>query len=267
MSHSSSPPSSGSEEEANDPVLYQPDAHDVAPHSSRTGDSAPGGIAVAAQRASRDGGAGGQKKFSVDPSIAVAVVAVGPNDGIRVVVRVRPASSAEGGRGDVGAVTCLEDTQTLALLTPDQAAPKSFTFHRVVGPGDSQASMFDGCGVKRLIDAALQGYSCTAFAFGQTGSGKTHTMTGPEGCAAGGAHHGIIQRSIAYLWEQARQVQASSATSFVFQASYLEIYNEQVNDLLNNQPLDLRRPLPVRWQAGRGFYVENLYVVRCGLSR
>ena len=198
-------------------------------------------------------------------------------DGIRVVVRVRPASTEESANGETSAVTCMEDSQTLALVTSKAEHPKSFTFHRVLAPGGSQENMFEGSGVKHLLDSALEGYACTAFAFGQTGSGKTHTMTGPEVSAAGGiaaggggggggggaaaaagVDTGLIQRSVQYLWDaRARRPDVS----YTFSASYLESYNEQVNDLLNQT--GIRQALPVRWQAGRGFYVENLYTVRC----
>ena len=75
--------------------------------------------------------------------------------------------------------------------------------------------------MKNLVDRALDGYACTAFAFGQTGSGKTHTITGPDE----GNDDGVIQRAIRFLW---RQVASRARTTYSFQASYLEIYNEQV---------------------------------------
>ena len=55
---------------------------------------------------------------------------------------------------------------------------QTFTFNRVFGEDVSQADVFEGSGVKGLIDSVLEGYSCTVFAYGQTGSGKTHTITG-----------------------------------------------------------------------------------------
>lgn len=94
-------------------------------------------------------------------------------------------------------------------------------FAQVMDHECPQQSFFDDCGVKTLVDRALDGYACTTFAFGQTGSGKTHTITGPDG----GGDDGIIQRSIRFLW---RQVASRARTSYSFQASYLEIYNEQV---------------------------------------
>jgi hypothetical protein len=53
-------------------------------------------------------------------------------------------------------------------------------FNACLGPGARQQDVFQQCGVKRLLDSALQGYNCTIFAYGQTGSGKSYTMSGKE---------------------------------------------------------------------------------------
>jgi hypothetical protein len=113
------------------------------------------------------------------------------------------------------------------------------------------------CGVKKLVDCALEGFSCTIFAFGQTGSGKTHTITGPDATDATDREDsdGIIQRSISYLHKQSREKDVKIT------ATYIEIYNEQVHDLLDPNPR--RRNLPVRQQAGRGFHVDNLFIIDC----
>uniref|UniRef100_A0A8D0FQ81 Kinesin-like protein n=1 Tax=Strix occidentalis caurina TaxID=311401 RepID=A0A8D0FQ81_STROC len=97
-------------------------------------------------------------------------------------------------------------------------------------------------------------FSCTVFAFGQTGSGKTYTLMGPLAQSktqpASPALLGLMQRSFACLLEQSRNRGSDLALS----ASYLEIYNEQVRDLLSPGP---PCTLPLRWSKTRGFYVEN----------
>ena len=55
------------------------------------------------------------------------------------------------------------------------------------------------------------------------------------------------------------QTESGEVTSIRIQASYLEIYNENVLDLLNPQ----NSGLPVRWSVDRGFFVERLYIVDC----
>ncbi|XP_036379651.1 kinesin-like protein KIF12 [Megalops cyprinoides] len=135
---------------------------------------------------------------------------------------------------------------------------RAFSFDVILGPETSQEDVFEDCGVKRLVDMAIQGYSCTVFAFGQTGSGKTYTISGPHSLLRDGSQephlYGLIQRSLSYLLGQ-----VSIADSQVtLCASYLEIYNEQVQDLLNPWP---PRSLVVRGSRTRGFRVESLSVV------
>ncbi|XP_032096363.1 kinesin-like protein KIF12 isoform X2 [Sapajus apella] len=104
-------------------------------------------------------------------------------------------------------------------------------------------------------------FSCTVFTFGQTGSGKTYTLTGPppqgEGVPVPPSLAGIMQRTFAWLLDRVQHLGAP----VTLRASYLEIYNEQVRDLLS---LGSPRPLPVRWNKTRGFYVEQLRVVEFG---
>eukprot|EP00050_Salpingoeca_kvevrii_P012961 m.25973 g.25973 ORF g.25973 m.25973 type:complete len:775 (+) comp4517_c0_seq1:364-2688(+) len=178
---------------------------------------------------------------------------------IRVVVRVRPLSSAESARRDAEALECADDKQTVAVSAPSSSHPsKTYTFNSVMGPDVSQEEVFNTCGVKHLVDSALEGYACTAFAFGQTGSGKTYTITGPDSAVSDPSGHGIIQRACGYLVDRAAAMKDMTVR---FTASYIEIYNEQVLDLLN--PTSGRGKLPIRWKADRGFYVENLFIVEC----
>lgn len=56
---------------------------------------------------------------------------------------------------------------------------KLFSYNVVFEPTASQEDILQFSGVKKLIEMAVEGFSCTAFCYGQTGSGKTHTLTGP----------------------------------------------------------------------------------------
>uniref|UniRef100_A0A8D8YU54 Kinesin-like protein n=1 Tax=Cacopsylla melanoneura TaxID=428564 RepID=A0A8D8YU54_9HEMI len=116
----------------------------------------------------------------------------------------------------------------------------------------------------KLVQMAIEGFSTTCFCYGQTGSGKTHTLTGPPGMFNRKkppdplhAEHGIIFRSFLYLFSL---LQDRQDVHYVLKATFLEIYNEKVIDLLNNT----RRSLPVRWsKKSRSFFVENLFTVDC----
>ncbi|GAB5580050.1 kinesin-like protein KIF12 isoform X6 [Prionailurus iriomotensis] len=171
----------------------------------------------------------------------------------------------------------------MSAVSPPGGGPDvAFRFGAVLDGARTQEDVFRACGVRRLGELALRGFSCTVFTFGQTGSGKTYTLTGPppqrrrrivlirystgtwflaqsrgEGVPVPPNLAGIMQRTFAWLLDRVRHLGAP----VTLRASYLEIYNEQVRDLLS---LGAPRPLPVRWNKTQGFYVEQLRVVEFG---
>ncbi|NXE83467.1 KIF12 protein, partial [Cochlearius cochlearius] len=166
-------------------------------------------------------------------------------------IRVRPLTCTETRRGDRRVVHSLGDG-TVHVSAARHGA--TFGFSAVFDSGASQEAVFEGSGMRRLVELAMDGFSCTVFAFGQTGSGKTYTLMGPltqsETRPAAPGLLGLMQRSFACLLEQSR----SRGSDLALSASYLEIYNEQVRDLLSPGP---PCALPLRWSKTRGFYVEN----------
>nr|XP_023699761.1 kinesin-like protein KIF12 isoform X2 [Paramormyrops kingsleyae] len=185
---------------------------------------------------------------------------MGPQDETRVIVaaRVRPTSEQEDARGEQGTMYCPDQRH---LLVCHGGREKAFSFDVVLGPQSSQQDVFEECGMKKLIDMAIVGFSCTVFAFGQTGSGKTYTITGPHSLFLGSSQepqmYGLMQRSVSYLLDQTQSMDGDVSLS----ASYLEIYNEQVRDLLTPW---LTSSLSVRGNQTHGFYVENLSTVELG---
>ncbi|KAM9272461.1 LOW QUALITY PROTEIN: kinesin-like protein KIF12 [Morus bassanus] len=177
--------------------------------------------------------------------------AAGRETRLRVVLRVRPLTCMETRRGDRQVVHSLGDSTVHVSAARHDA---TFGFSAVFDVGASQEAVFEGSGMRQLVEQAIDGFSCTVFAFGQTGSGKTYTLMGPpaqsETRPAARGLLGLMQRSFACLLEQSR----SRGSDLALSASYLEIYNEQVRDLLNPGP---PCALPLRWSKTRGFYVEN----------
>ncbi|NXJ66765.1 KIF12 protein, partial [Rostratula benghalensis] len=166
-------------------------------------------------------------------------------------LRVRPLTCTETRRGDRRVVHSLGDGTIHVNAARHDA---TFGFSAVFDAGSSQEAVFEGSGMRQLVELAIDGFSCTVFAFGQTGSGKTYTLMGPlpqsETQPAAPGLLGLMQRSFACLLEQSR----SRGSDLALSASYLEIYNEQVRDLLRPGP---PCALPLRWSKTRGFYVEN----------
>ncbi len=76
-----------------------------------------------------------------------------------------------------------------------------------------------------MVQETLAGFNCTVFAYGQTGTGKTHTM---EGDINSEENAGIVPRSVKAILEQLEQ----SGSEFTIRVSFLELYNEELQDLL-----------------------------------
>jgi kinesin family protein C1 len=137
---------------------------------------------------------------------------------VRVFCRVRPTENE-------AAVKCAPDGSSLNLKRVEGKEDAAFEFDRVFDPSAKQEEIFEE--VSQLVQSALDGYKVCLFSYGQTGSGKTHTMLGD----GNGDMRGIIPRSVAKIVE-ASQKNAHKGWSYTMHASYVEIYNEQVRDLL-----------------------------------
>ncbi|EEB15209.1 Kinesin-II 85 kDa subunit, putative [Pediculus humanus corporis] len=173
--------------------------------------------------------------------------------------RVRPLNKKELKNGDDSVVSFPGSGQIILDTQSIGQKSKIFTYNVVFEPLATQEDILQHSGIKRLIEMAVEGYNCTAFCYGQTGSGKTHTLTGPPGPVdVYSEHHGLVFRSFMYLF---KLLQERRDFHFVLKASFLEIYNEKVIDLLNGSS---RKPLSVRWsKKSQGFFVENLFTVDC----
>lgn len=99
-----------------------------------------------------------------------------------------------------------------------------FIFDRVFDSTSTNTNVFEGS-TKSLINSLLDGYNCSVFAYGATGAGKTHTMLGNR------EDPGITYRTVAELFSEIEN--QSKHREFNLGVSYLEIYNENVQDLLH----------------------------------
>jgi kinesin family protein 6/9 len=99
-------------------------------------------------------------------------------------------------------------------------------FKQVMPMNITQEKVFDTVG-KDVVDSCFDGYNGTIFAYGQTASGKTFTITGG---ADRYEDRGLIPRTLSYIFNQ---ISTRSDTSYKVLVSYLEIYNGQGFDLLD----------------------------------
>lgn len=157
---------------------------------------------------------------------------------IRVFCRVRPLLEKELGAPEASVAKQMFDynEKSQGLIAKSQPVDGKatgmsypFKFDRVFGPSSDQETVFEE--ISQLVQSALDGYRVCIFAYGQTGSGKTHTMLGRRG--DGDNELGMIPRSVRQVFETAKQLEKDQ-WSFELKASFLEIYNEQVRDLLTD---------------------------------
>lgn len=145
---------------------------------------------------------------------------------IRVYCRVRPFFAGQENR--LSAVDRIEEGNiTVNTFSKyGKEARKSFTFNKVFGPSATQEEVFSD--TQPLIRSVLDGYNVCIFAYGQTGSGKTYTMTGPKELTEEGK--GVNFRALSDLFLLSGQRKASIL--YEVSVQMIEIYNEQVRDLL-----------------------------------
>ncbi|KAL8592975.1 hypothetical protein ACOMHN_017905 [Nucella lapillus] len=179
-------------------------------------------------------------------------------DAIKVFLRVRPPESGAGCSGlpisgRVVEVNANNNSVTL-LAKPD---PKVFTFDHVADIHSTQESVFSAVG-KLLIESCVAGYNGTIFAYGQTGSGKTFTMLGPSEESDNFKHEqrGVIPRSFEHLFNLINRDHElhGERKQFLCKCSFLEIYQEQVYDLLDPAAANLQ----LRENIKKGVFVDGL---------
>ncbi|GAB2252256.1 hypothetical protein Droror1_Dr00005103 [Drosera rotundifolia] len=150
----------------------------------------------------------------------------GKGDCVRVAVNIRPLITSE---LLLGCTDCI----TVAPGEPQvQIGSHAFTFDYVFGSRTMPSSrIFDEC-IAPLIDALFHGYNGTVLAYGQTGSGKTYTMgTNYNG---EGNNDGIIPRVMEMIFSKVDSMK--DASEFLVRVSFIEIFKEEVFDLLDPNP-------------------------------
>jgi len=157
-----------------------------------------------------------------------------------VTVRFRPLNQREIQRGDEVAWYADGDSTVRSELCLSTA----YAFDRVFGPATTTRGVYD-VAAQHVVSGAMQGVNGTVFAYGVTSSGKTHTMHGDQ------KSPGIIPLAIKDLFSI---IQETPSREFLLRVSYLEIYNEVINDLLNPIGQNLR----IREDGQHGTYVEGI---------
>ncbi|CAG9855551.1 unnamed protein product [Phyllotreta striolata] len=169
-------------------------------------------------------------------------------ENVRVFIRIRPLTKKETSEGNENVLTC-DFKENLIALKKNGEHTKPFKFDHIFGSSTTQLEMYKMTAFP-IVEKVLEGYNGTIFAYGQTGTGKTFTMVGnhliPE-------LKGIVPNTFSHIFSQISR--ASEEKSFVVKATYLEIYNEEVRDLLAQDPT---KKLAIRERKDIGVYVKDL---------
>eukprot|EP00898_Chlorokybus_atmophyticus_P005281 jgi/Chlat1/5754/Chrsp38S05577 len=148
---------------------------------------------------------------------------------IRVYCRVRPLTRQEAAVGD-SVIDYIGDDGEIIIAQPKTTVHKQFTFDRIFGPDSTQMQVFTD--TQPLVRSVLDGYNVCIFAYGQTGSGKTYTMSGPQGpYELNKDDLGVNYRALDDLF--ALGAKRSNEWEYAVSVQMLEIYNEQLRDLLS----------------------------------
>lgn len=179
---------------------------------------------------------------------------------ILVAVRIRPLSENEMSKGERDTLRAVEGRVVVVLdpredseqdyLRAHRSKERRYAFDVAFGQSSDQHEVFVGT-AQKLLPSILEGYNASVFAYGATGAGKTHTMLGDM------HRPGIMVRTIDELFERMQKLSHGGASGdkvFRVSLSYMEVYNENVRDLLDpNTP-----NLEVREDPVKGVVVAGL---------
>ena len=174
------------------------------------------------------------------------------SEAVRVVVRCRPLNSKE--RFEDRTTSLKIDQAGCQISLPggsqtDAALSKVFTFDSVFGPDCGQEDLFRST-AEPIVEAVLQGFNGTIFTYGQTGAGKTFTM---EGDSIAGPDRGIVPRCFEQIFDS---IKHSENQEFLVRVSFLELYNEELRDLLAR---NVKGKLQLREKSSGDVYIKGLH--------
>ncbi|KAK7319825.1 hypothetical protein RJT34_04553 [Clitoria ternatea] len=184
------------------------------------------------------------------------------NHNVQVIIRVRPLNSME--RSINGYNRCIKQESPQCITWIGQPENR-FTFDHVACETIDQEMIFRLAGLP-MVENCLSGYNSCMFAYGQTGSGKTYTMLGEieDLDVKPSPHRGMTPRIFEFLFARIQAEEESRRDEnlkYNCKCSFLEIYNEQITDLLDPSSTNLL----LREDVKKGVYVENLseFEVHC----
>mmetsp|Transcript_10078 Transcript_10078/g.15095 ORF Transcript_10078/g.15095 Transcript_10078/m.15095 type:complete len:825 (+) Transcript_10078:64-2538(+) len=179
-----------------------------------------------------------------------------PSGGVRVVARFRPLNKLElKKKSQLGGpvIELPEDKTTVRFSNEAQKEMKvpersaRFTFDYVFPTSASQPQVYEQTG-KSMIDELFNGFNCTILAYGQTGTGKTWSMMG----IVGTENQGVIPRIVEDIFTGIQNADVN--IEFAVEVSYVEIYLENIKDLLHPANDNLK----IRENREKGIWIQGV---------
>ncbi|XP_073388850.1 uncharacterized protein [Physcomitrium patens] len=167
---------------------------------------------------------------------------------ICVAIRVKPTSTQEANNGTRWKVAANTISLHSALGTPIKG--QTYSFDTIFGVSTTNAEIYEEH-AKDLVLSAVSGFNGTVFAYGQTSSGKTYTMQGSA------TDQGVTRLAIQDVFTSIDKI---VDREFLVRVSYMEIYNEEINDLLapDNRKLQIHESIERLCSMQRGIFVAGL---------
>ncbi|PRP81993.1 kinesin-II 95 kDa subunit [Planoprotostelium fungivorum] len=173
-------------------------------------------------------------------------------EAVKVVIRCRPMNGTERAASRQSIVTMDTNKGLVTVKNPADKSDKAFSFDTVYDWNSTQKAVYNET-VYPIVECVLNGYNGTIFAYGQTGTGKTHTMSGvPSDPELKGVIPNAFENIFDYINTKGKE---NPNTTYLVTASFLEIYNEEVRDLLSETPT---KKLDLKEHPETGVYVKDL---------
>lgn len=156
-------------------------------------------------------------------------------ENVQVVVRCRPPI-----KDSLSRVNCVNIDEIQRCVDVEG---RLFYFDSVFGPQATNDTVYMKS-VRQLVESAFRGYNCTIFLYGQTGTGKTYT------------HSSLTLSTFKHLFTLIQD--SDNQARFLIRASYYELYNENIRDLLVSTNQTGNKALELRESKSRGVYIKDL---------
>ena len=164
---------------------------------------------------------------------------------VRVFIRIRPLNKRELGENQ----TIGWNYNKTAMLEETQNGVRVYAYDQVFGVKSTNAETYQMVG-RPVVLKAMEGFNGTVFTYGQTGSGKTWTMRGCD--ADPGMMILCIEDIFKYIGDHSHEF------NYTLRVSYLEVYNEEINDLLQTEEGQGKNLKITAEDAARGAVVGTL---------